>query len=379
MRVIIAGAVLLLALCVVPGPARADQIILSNGDVITGQVMEIAGGWLRIETEYAGELVVDFSRVANLVTETEARIHFINGDVISARVERLFEDRIALVSGHLGEMEVRRELFVRLERDGAEEERIERDYLARRLEQAEAELEQAKKEVAEKEKELQAVTSISKLWSGSFALGAQLERGNSESTDLHIELTAVREMPREELRLRVFADYGESEGETDSNNIFGEAKLKVFQTEQRYVFGVTNMEYDEMEKLDLRAQVFSGLGYNFIKTDRTLLLGEIGAGLTGEFFDENGDDETLEAAIWLNGEWKQKVFTRSELLQILTLFPSVSDFGEYRLRSETSLVTPLNDAWSIKLSLIDDYDSDPEGEDVEHNDLKAISSVNYTF
>jgi hypothetical protein len=62
-----------------------------------------------------------------------------------------------------------------------------------------------------------------------------------------------------------------------------------------------------------------------------------------------------------------------------TLFPSLEDFGEFRVRSESILTSPLGDGWAIKLSLIDDYDSAPENNDVKKNDLCFISAVEYTF
>jgi putative salt-induced outer membrane protein YdiY len=188
-------------------------------------------------------------------------------------------------------------------------------------------------------------------------------------------------VPREELRLRFYADYVETEGETDTNQVFGESKLKVFQTDRRYLFGLTNMEYDEMENLDLRAQAFAGPGYDFIKNERTRLVGEIGAGLTGEFFDEedDGSDETVEAGLWLNAEWTQKIFENAEFYQGLTVYPSLGKFGDYRLRSESTVKTPLGRQWAIKMSLIDDYDSDPESENVKKNDLRFISSMEYNF
>jgi putative salt-induced outer membrane protein len=353
--------------------ALADQITLANGDKISGEILEIADGQLRIVTEYAGEISVDFARVADLRIDEVGRISLKNGDTITGRIGSISEDKIIVTSEVFGDAEVARELFEGFQStEIAEAERAE-------FRRAEADLKEAERKLAQKEEEIEELTSVSKLWSGSFAVGAQLERGNTDTTDVRVEAKATRKAPREELRLRFYADYGETEGKTDTNKVFGESKLKVFQTERRYLFGLTNMEYDEMENLDLRAQGFGGLGYNFIDKERTRLLGEVGAGLTGEFFDDGDDEETLEASGWLNSEWKQRLFEHTEFYQALTLYPSLGDFGEYRLRSESTLTTPLSDHWAIKLSLIDDYDSDPESEDVKRNDLRFISSMEYTF
>ncbi len=324
-------------------------------------------------TDYAGEIRIDFARVADLRIDEPGRISLKNGDIITGRIGSISGDRIIVTSEVFGDAEVARKLFESFQStEIAQAEHAE-------LERAEAELREAQEELAQKEEELEELTSVSKLWSGSFAVGAQLERGNSDTTDVRVDAKATRKAPCEELRLRFYADYGETDGETDTNNVFGESKLKVFQTERRYLFGVTNMEYDEMENLDLRAQGFGGVGYNFIDKERTHLLGEVGAGLTGEFFDDGDDEETLEASAWLNSEWKQRLFEHTEFYQALTLYPSLGNFGDYRLRSESTVTTPLSDHWAIKLSLIDEYDSDPESEGVKKNDLRFISSMEYTF
>jgi len=354
--------------------ASADQITLANGDIISGKVETVSAGSVRIVTDYAGAITVDFRQVANLEIEENGRISLQNGDVITGRIVSMSGESVAIASPVLQDLTIPRDLFkgfnVPVEEVSASE-----------LEQTRETLKKTEEKLATAEAKVENLSSISKLWSGSLSLGTQLRRGNTDSSDARFDAIAIRKAPREELSLRFYSDYGETDGETDTNEIFGEVKLKVFRTDRFYLFGLTNMEYDEMENLDLRAQVFGGPGYIFIKTDKTNLLGEIGAGLTGEFFDEEeGDDEeNLEASLRLNAEWRQKLFDNAEFFQGLILYPSLSEFGDYRLRSESTLVTPLSEQWAIKLSLVDDYDSSPENKDTKKNDLRFVSSIQYTY
>ncbi len=359
----------------------ADQVILVNGDRVSGEIMAISGGRVRMITDYAGEILIDFSQVEDMEIEREGRISLVNGDVLTGRIVSVSGENIAITSQVFQEITVPRSLLLGFNEPAAGADTEELEQTRRLLQEKETELGKTQDKLAETEKKVDDLTSISKVWSGSLSLGTQLKRGNTDSSDVRFDATALRKVPREELALRFYADYGETDGETDTNEIFGEVKLKVFQTERFYLFGLTSMEYDEMENLDLRAQVFSGPGYIFIDRERTNLLGEIGAGLMGEFFDEaDGDDgETLEASLRLNAEWRQKLFGNAEFFQGLTIYPSLGNFGDYRLRSETTLSTPLSKQWAIKLSLVDDYDSDPEGEDVKNNDLKCISSIQYKY
>lgn len=359
----------------------ADQIVLLNGDRISGEITAISDGRVMVMTDYAGEISVDFNQVEDMEVEKQGHISLGNGDVITGRIVSVSGETITIRSQVLQEITIPGDLFLGYRRFAEELEEEELEQTRRLIQEKEKELEETRDELAKTKKEVEDLTSISKLWSGSVSLGAQMRRGNTDSSDVRFDATALRKAPREELALRFYADYGETEGETDTNEIFGEVKLKVFQTDRFYLFGLTNMEYDEMENLDLRAQVFGGPGYNFIDTERTKLLGEIGAGLTGEFFDEDdgGDEETLEASLRLNAEWRQKLFANAEFFQGLTVYPSLGKFGDYRLRSESTLSAPFSEQWAIKLSLVDDYDSNPESEDVKKNDLKFIAAIQYKY
>ncbi len=333
--------------------AWADQIVLDNGDRISGQIISISDDKIQVATDYAGEIGIDFSRVVDMKSDRVGRIMLENGDIIIGRIDSISEGEIAVSSETLGRIRLPRAQL--------------QGYDAREVVSLEEE-----RQPEEPEHE-------AAVWSGSFSVGGQLQRGNTDTADLHVEAKAKRTAARDELHLRFYSDYGETDGETDSNKVFGQAKLKVFYAERRYVFGLTDMEYDEMENLDLRAQVFGGLGRIFIDEERSNLLGEVGTGLTGEFFDDEGDEETLEASLWFNVEYRRSLFESLEFYQALTLQPSLGDIGDFRLRSESTLTAPLGNNWAIKFSLIDDYDSAPEAEDTEKNDLRLISSAEYTF
>ena len=333
------ASAIFLAIFAMAGNARADEITFANGDRISGKVIRISDATVQIATEYAGEVSADFGKVVDMKIDTPGKIVLKNGDIITGTIELLSPEFIVIERQDLGTLQMPRGNF-----HGFMVKDATPDY-----------------------------------WSGSFAVGAQLQRGNTDTADVHAEFKATRKAPREELNLRFYSDYGETEGETDQNKVFGQAKLKIFKTDRLYLFGVADMEYDEMEELDLRAQGFGGLGYKLIARERTTLLGEAGAGLTGEFFDADGDEENLEASVILNAELTQKLFERVVFYQGITLFPSLGDFGEFRVRSESTLTSPLGDGWAIKLSLVDDYDSDPENDAVKKNDLRFISALEYTF
>jgi putative salt-induced outer membrane protein YdiY len=357
----------------------ADVVDLDNGDRLSGTIIRIAAGEVVLQTEYAGELRIDFAKVTNITTEQPGRITLKNGNIITGQIQSMSQEQVVVNSEILQAVEFPRALFAGLNEPAAEAEPEELIETRERLEETEASLQEAQKTIEEKEAKIQHLTSGSELWKGRFSLGIDLERGNTTETDIVTSLEATRSVPREELKLKFLSNYGETDREADTNEVYGLVKLKVFQSDRRYIFGFVDGEYDEFENLNYRGQVFGGPGYIFIKNERTKLAGEIGPGVVGEFTDtEDGTDSSVEFALGLHSEWNQKLFNNVEYIQGLSLFPSVSDFGEYRIRLESTLRTPLRERWLMKLTLRDDYDSDPE-EDTEHNDLQFITALEYEF
>jgi preprotein translocase subunit YajC len=48
---------------------HADEVVLTNGDRITGKVVELVDGKLSIKTEYAGVVKIDWTQVETFSTD----------------------------------------------------------------------------------------------------------------------------------------------------------------------------------------------------------------------------------------------------------------------------------------------------------------------
>jgi putative salt-induced outer membrane protein YdiY len=247
------------------------------------------------------------------------------------------------------------------------------------LEQAETSLKEAQATIEEKGKTIESLASGSSLWKGTVSLGSEINRGNTDESDFRVDATATRKVPREELYLRFYYDYGEKDGDLVTQEIYGEAKLKVFQTDRRYLFGVFFTENDKFKDLENRSSVYMGPGYVFIDEEKTNLLGEIGIGVVNEFTRiETGTERNLDGSLWLHSEWTQQLHEKVDFTTKLTLFPDL-DFADFRARLESSLRSPLRNKWFVKLSILDEYDSAPKGVDIDKNDLTFVTSLEYSF
>ena len=359
----------------------ADLIELDNGDRISGTIIRISGGEVVLATEYAGELRIDFTRVADITTEQAGDIALTNGNIITGRIESISEDQIVINSEVFQMLKVPRSHFKGLNEEpqpvAEPEELIETREL---LEEAETSFREAQVTIEEKEKTIEELTSGSSIWEGTVSLGANIDRGNTDESDFSVDATATRKVPGEELYFKLHSDYGETDGKVDTQEVTGMAKLKVFQTDRRYLFGVLFTEYDKFKDLENRSSFYMGPGYLFIDKEHTKVLGEIGIGIVSEFTKiETGTERNIDGGLWLHSEWTQQLSEKVDLITGVTLFPTLGDSGDFRVRLEGSLRSPLRNRWFLKLSLLDEYDNEPEGKDIEKNDLTFITSVEYTF
>ena len=218
-------------------------------------------------------------------------------------------------------------------------------------------------------------------WSGNVEAGIQIREGNTDTVDLFGKVKALRKSKRQERTALASFDYAETAGKTTRSRLFAEGSYRSYGPARSYFFAIINAEHDEIEDLIIRVNAAAGPGRKFIDSENTTLLGEVGAGATVEFYQSRPgtDDEKVEAVLRFHGELVIKVFDRSEFAQVLTIYPSMSDFGAFKLVSDTSLTTPLSERLDLRISIHDEYDSDPEVAGVEENDLTLRATFIYRF
>lgn len=80
----------------------------------------------------------------------------------------------------------------------------------------------------------------------------------------------------------------------------------------------------------------------------------------------------------LSANFQYRIFKIITFADLIEAYPSLTYGGEYTLRNEASLISPLGAAWSLKLSNIWRRDSDPPP-GIERDDLTWILGLQYSF
>lgn len=80
------GASIVLLLCLLMhSAARADQLVMKNGDTITGKITRVEGSEVDIDPAYAQKFTVKREAVASIITDKPLEVEMLDGSRINAR------------------------------------------------------------------------------------------------------------------------------------------------------------------------------------------------------------------------------------------------------------------------------------------------------
>ncbi len=296
----------------------ADEVVLNNGDRITGKLVELADGKLSIKTDYAGTLKIDWTQVRSFSTDRPVYLKIDDNEIL-ATVSEADSGTAILKTDDL------------LTSDAIELSRVR------------AMSNERKPTVR---------------MSGYVNIGASSASGNTNNEKVHgnTELVARSDKNRFTIGGRV-NQTKENSLETESNWL-AYLQYDHFFSKKWYAFASANAENDKFKDIKLRTTLGAGAGYQFFDTNKTKLSAEIGLSYVNTDF-ETAQDENYPAARWaLN--FAQKLFdTKAELFHHNSIYSSLDEKDDYFLRSETGLRLPVIERLNSTIQYNYDYDNDP--------------------
>jgi putative salt-induced outer membrane protein YdiY len=223
------------------------------------------------------------------------------------------------------------------------------------------------------------------LWKTTIAAGANVTRGNSETLMLNGNVVSVFKQDKNEARVGVEANYGETEvtegsgsnatkrTDTNVNNARAFSEYRRLLTERDYLYGNAELMMDDVADIDYRLMVGPGVGRYFLMSNTQKLSGELGAAYIQE---KVAGDEDDRVALRLAERYELKVSATASVWQSAEFLPAFEDFNQYLLSGELGAEAAMNAKLSLRVVLQDKYNSDPApGKD--QNDLTLIAGVTY--
>jgi putative salt-induced outer membrane protein YdiY len=209
---------------------------------------------------------------------------------------------------------------------------------------------------------------LPKIWEGSLEIGINGTDGNSETLNLRGGGKAKRKTDRNMFSIGL--DYHENRNGRikTASRAFLDARDEVLFPDSPWTcFVHSTSDYDEFAAFDLRVAADVGVGYRFIKSDATSLLGRFGSGFSHEI---GGVDDRYVPEGVFGMEFEHKFNCRHKLTLSTEYMPDWTNFDDYRLHSKAGWEIVLDEVrhLSMKLGVLDRYDSTPHGK--KPNDLE---------
>ncbi len=324
--------ILLLSMSIVP-TVEADELILKNGDRLTGSVVSAKEGKLTFNTPYAGDVAIAMDAIASINSDTDVTLRFNGKEVLSGKLAT-DDDQITLQAS-----EVRGATPI--------------DWT-----------------------QVRSINVPDTYWDGSVFLGSTNQAGNTERTSVSFGAEAMRRSLRDRFSLSFLYNYAEEDGELTTRDTYGSLKYDYFFTQKFYGLLSLEMLKDKFKDLNLRTIVGPGLGYQLWEDDIKALALEASIAYFSEDRVDGEDDQWITARLGANARWQITPWLK--FTDRLLLYPQLESFGDYTLRNEGALLTSLGGSWSLRLSNVWERDSDP-AEDIKKDDFKTSLSLQYSF
>lgn len=215
-------------------------------------------------------------------------------------------------------------------------------------------------------------------WTGSIDFGINGATGNTETFNGRGALGLNRKTDRLDTKINFMYIYGTDDGEkSESRGELGARNDWLLGESPWFLFALGRLEYDEFKDWDWRLTLAAGVGYKFIRTDSTSLMGRLGPAFTREF---GGTDEDWHIEALIGGDFEHKFDERQKIFATADFFLSLDEYPDYRflVKAGYEFVVDPKTKLTFKVGIEDEYDQSP-GPGVRRNDFRYFATLGWVF
>ncbi|MGE3107135.1 MAG: YdiY family protein [Phycisphaerales bacterium] len=221
-------------------------------------------------------------------------------------------------------------------------------------------------------------TSFFEGWKGKIEIGLNGSDGNSETLSFRGAVGGKRITDTMETTLDLSYLYSTDDGEkTKSRGEFVGKNDWLFKDSPWGFFVLGKVEFDEFQDWNWRTSAFAGPSYTFIKNERTTLRGRAGLGITKEYGGRR--NEIIPEGL-IGVDFTHKLTDRQSIFLSAEWLPSLSDWPDYRANAKAGyeIVVDPSTNMLLKLGIEDRYNSNP-GEGIKKNDIEYFILLGWEF
>lgn len=306
--------------------ARADEVIMKNGDRLQGEVVSMEEGKLMFKTAYAGQIAIDWNQVARLTTNVPLVIKLKDGTTLEGNAVTAEEGTLVL------------------KKDTALET---------------APITMATVHTVE-------LPKPPPTWEYEGRISAGLSRASGNTETQKYDGIGQLKISKEPHVIRMYAEVNvekaAQETTTDKSKFY--VTYERFLTDKWYLFGNATAERDKLQNLNLQANFGAGPGYQFWKSKGKNLSFQIGSNYVIQKYDRNAGPNGISERDFLAGFWAVD-FDMWFFNRFMQLFHhndglvDVSDTEVWMVRTRSGLRIPLISKLFASLQYNFDYQNSP--------------------
>lgn len=336
MRRLIFGLIAVVTLAV---PGRSDTLLFKNGDRLTGEWQRVVDGdTLVFKSENVGDVSVSIAKIKSMDSTRKSAILLRSGDAFQGMLSMLESGAWELKGDDGGIRHVPSgnvTAIYPLETYYSKAGEVRRPW---------------------------------QNWHGQGSAGYSLVKGDRDAGTLSIGLGAVRREPdlpgyKERFRTNylltmLFANTRQNGVRTSANSISTSLRQDFILTPTNFAFVLGQFEHIQTQSIDLRQTYGAGIGRDVLRRPRINI--QFLGGMTFARASFSNGELRRDAEALLGQKLAWKLSNAVNLGHSVDFYPNLSETGDYRFDSTTTLSTRISSRLSFNTTVADRFLSRPQ-------------------
>ncbi len=320
---------------------RTDEVVLWNGNTVTGEVKSLQQGKLKLRTDHAGTIYIEWEFVNSVTSSEFFEVEDQRGEFFYGMLVPGPEQRTLVVMGP------------------------------------------TQTTVLEMERVVEIMPIKQTFWGridGSLNLGASF---SSADNILQYSFESDATYRVRKFSARVSLSSIETLQEERDNSFRDNFDFTYTRFHKKRYFGSGIIGFDRSSELgiDLRVQVGGLFGRTLVQSTRSRMYSAVGLIVSRETpAGDQPNDYVLSGSLRGRYDFFLYNFPRTDISISVDLLPSISEWPRLRLDSNLMLKREIITDFTVNFSAYDSYDSDPPGgAEAANHDFGVILSVGWIF
>jgi hypothetical protein len=329
--------------------AVADQVVLKNGDRVTGSIVKKDENNLTIKADHFGTIVTTWDQVDSIVSDKPLYVVLGNGKTLHGTLAKTGNKLEVSTPSAKDSFPLTEIVFIRDEDQEKAYERLQHP-------------------------------GWTELWTGTATIGIAGTSGNSETLTFTTSFNVARatNTDKTSVYFKAIKSSAMVDGSTEdtAQAVQGGIAYNHNAGKRFYFNSFNDYEYDKFKDLDFRFVIGGGAGFHTWKNARSSL--DLLAGISYNHSRFSTPLTTNSAEFYWGDEYSWKLNSAATLTQTYRMFNDLTNTGDYRVNFDIWLNTKIWKWLTWQLSLSDRYLSNP-APGIKSNDLLYTTGIGMSF